>query len=198
MHKETHRYAVPIICCEGSSEFNYLARINRLLHRPECGAVCSPLNMNQGDFTAVKNFLKRLKKEAKTREILIWVDKDIYVRNTGHCYDNYCKKSEDIPDFFFSIMNFEDFMMLHLDANTLTSYERALQKKKHFDTPLDSVSQLSILDSHVKNYRKGDLPFDLDRAHLEAMFRNRKNTNIQCGLADWLENEIESGKIVYR
>lgn len=56
---------------------------------------------------------RKCRRADKHTQIVIWVDIDIYVRNEGAVEERnakgYAHKGE-LPDFLFSVMNFEDFL----------------------------------------------------------------------------------------
>ena len=90
---------IPIVICEGRSEFAYVQSLNRILTTVEGRAAFVPKSADCGNFSAIKRCYQKQKKSNRESEILIWVDRDIYVRSKAEI-EAYAKK-KNIPDFFF-------------------------------------------------------------------------------------------------
>ena len=99
---------------------------------------------------------------------------DIYVRNATAAERRnaqaYAKKGS-LPDFFFSVMNFEDFLALHFDDDLFEQWHAEFKDAGHFDRPLNSVdyaplfasiwsAQVARIGTSGVTYSKGDLPVD--------------------------------------
>lgn len=190
---------VPIIVCEGPSEENYLTELNKLLVRNSYSVFCKPVSVGTGDFSPVIKKFKNSRQQNRKSEILIWIDRDIYVRNSNKCFDSYSRKAANIPDFLFSDMNFEDFLSLHYSDSEVIAFEKILEKKNHFRYPLTEDSYLPCFKSNLcPEYQKEDLPFVLDKNRLDTMFNNLGKYKMNCGFAYWLKEQLNSGAVTFR
>lgn len=165
------KYKGPIIViCEGESEYSYIQNINRILHyKSSYGALFKPVAVNTGYFNEVK---KRYSSEFKNNpksSIIIWVDFDLYKRNDKDCMKSY-KKKQGTPDFLFSYMNFEDFLILHENENTVSKWIKL--RGDHFEEPMHSDEYLSKFKLIKPNYKKGELTPPIDKSRFEMMLNN--------------------------
>ena len=175
-----------IVVSEGASERTYLQALRSFLaNRMPLGDDFQPrLNFipkvtNGGDgggsFPLVRKAYLACRKSDRRTPIAIWVDVDIYVRNaTASERRNaqaYAKKGS-IPDFFFSVMNFEDFLALHFDDDLFEQWYAVFKDAGHFDMPLNGIdyaplfmpiwsAQVARIGTSDMTYSKGDLPVDL-------------------------------------
>lgn len=191
--------SVPVIVCEGPSEDNYLTELNKILVRNSFSAFCTPIPVYSGYFSSVVAKVKACRRQYRKAEIFVWVDKDIYERNSQKCFDNYLKRGANIPRFWFSNMNFEDFLSLHYSDQEIIAFERILEKKNHFCQPLTEDSYLPCFKSNIcPDYQKGDLPFVLDKIRLDIMFNNLGKYKMDCDFAYWLKDQLASGEVTFR
>lgn len=165
------KYTGPIIViCEGESEYAYIQNINRILrHKNSYGALFKPVPVNTGYFNKVKNKYRAEYKNNPKSSIIIWVDFDLYKRNDKDCMDSY-KKKQGIPDFLFSYMNFEDFLILHENKETISAWLKLCGN--HFNEPMHSEEYLIKFKQIVPYYKKGELTPPIDKARFEAMLSN--------------------------
>lgn len=190
---------VPIIVCEGPSERNYLSELNKILVRNLYSAFCTPVPVFSGYFSSVAAKVKSCRRQYRKAEIFVWVDKDIYERNSQNCFNHYLNRGANIPRFWFSNMNFEDFLSLHYSKPEIVAFEKTLEKKDHFCQPLTEDSYLPCFKSHISSeYQKGDLPFVLDKAKLDTMFNNLGKYKMDCDFAYWLKDQLASGEVSFR
>lgn len=191
--------SVPVIVCEGPSEDNYLTELNKILVRNSFSAFCTPIPVYSGYFSSVVAKVKACRRQYRKAEIFVWADKDIYERNSQKCFDNYLKRGANIPRFWFSNMNFEDFLSLHYSDQEIIAFERILEKKNHFCQPLTEDSYLPCFKSNIcPDYQKGDLPFVLDKIRLDIMFNNLGKYKMDCDFAYWLKDQLASGEVTFR
>lgn len=163
------------VICEGASEYAYIQQLNRWLNDNGYSCVLHPKSANSGHFTVVRQKYQREKQTNPKQDIVIWVDKDTYVRNDANDRENYEHKSPKIPDFKFSVMNFEDFLVLHLDSKTLENWFQICSRHGHQKTPMTEDVYMPLVCQHVfLNYKKGELPFDVDTAKISTLFENNK------------------------
>ena len=130
-------------------------------------------NIGGGSYSLVRKAYRDESRRNSKCQLMIWVDRDIYVRNSNR-YERasaagYAKK-ESMPDFHFSVMNFEDFLALHFEEETFAQWKIAFDKQRHFVTPLHSEEYdrlwqpvwTAFLNRHPEvgsgAYRKGSLP----------------------------------------
>lgn len=165
------KYTGPIIViCEGDSEYAYIQNINRILrYKNFYGALFKPVAVNTGYFNKVKNKYRAEFKNNPKSSIIVWVDFDIYKRNDKACMDSYRKK-QGIPDFLFSYMNFEDFLILHESEDTVAKWIKL--SKNHFNDPMHSAEYQSRFKQIIPNYRKGELTLPIDKSRFKTMLRN--------------------------
>jgi hypothetical protein len=171
MAKDTY-----IVICEGASECNYLRHLNQFLKSlPFPDGWFRPLNfidrpkrinpltlknegVGGGRFSKVQKAYKTEFRSNKCYPFLLWVDDDIYVRNDEGCLDSYNAKACGIPDFAFSIHNFEDFLALHLDDDGFEVWKTEFASTSHFSTPLHSEEYLLHFEKVMPGYKKNELP----------------------------------------
>lgn len=167
--------------------------------RNSFSAFCTPIPVYSGYFSSVVAKVKACRRQYRKAEIFVWVDKDIYERNSQKCFDNYLKRGANIPRFWFSNMNFEDFLSLHYSDQEIIAFERILEKKNHFCQPLTEDSYLPCFKSNIcPDYQKGDLPFVLDKIRLDIMFNNLGKYKMDCDFAYWLKDQLASGEVTFR
>lgn len=164
------------VICEGVSECNYLLHLQRVLNAlpfPEgCFAplrlIASPkrldpktlksIGVGSGVYGNVISDYQSEFKNNKTLPFIVWVDDDIYVRNDHDCQVNYNAKPSGIPDFSFSVHNFEDFLALHHPDDKFEEWKREFACTTHFNHPLHSVDYMPHYLKVFPDYRKGELP----------------------------------------
>ena len=180
-----------IIICEGTSEYAYIQKLNRFLVENNYDFTLNAKIVGSGHYKPIqKKYLYERKNNPKL-PIKIWVDKDTYVRNDEGDRENYEKKPSKIPDFLFSTMNFEDFLALHTDKETLEHWFQICSRKKHHITPLKESDYLPLVKEHLfANYSKGDIPFEITSEKLEQLFKQKEEYFFRCGFADFLEKLI--------
>lgn len=180
-----------LVLCEGASECAYLQRLNALLSRlpPYSGflqLIPKPSGKSEktggltgcgsGDFGAVSHCYKKVKKDNFREKIEIWVDSDLYVRNDDDCLARYNGKPPGIPDFKFSIHNFEDFLAFHADDKRYGQWKRAMDGAGHFRHPLHSDDYRPLFLGVFPGYEKGRVaPFRVDEASLKNLFRHLRD-----------------------
>lgn len=111
-----------IILCEGSSEYAYIQILNRILNDNNINISFVAKGIGTGHFSDVEKAYKKQCKENKKIDKVIWVDKDIYKRNDRNNGIEYAGKADNISDFLFTTYNFEDFLVMHLDDDTVNKW----------------------------------------------------------------------------
>lgn len=189
-----------IIIGEGKkSEDKYLQDLNRYLLE-EYSIYTKTfvyIPVGTGLITEIKKVYKKIKKENPRSAIEIWVDYDIYKRNEQGVLEKYKKNVEEgrIPEFKFNYFNFEDFLIMHFDSNTLSKWETICKANNHFDTPMKSIVYLKLIRANLfKDYDKNSLTheFNIDKNSLENLFRNNsKQSDIKSDFATFLERVLK-------
>lgn len=193
-----NKFTPIIVLCEGVSEFNYIQNLNRILCNPYTGsAAFKPYTINTGRFSQIRQKFNQVKKDNKNCCVQIWVDKDLYT-NDSEFKKLYLNKGK-MPDFLFSIMNFEDFLMLHCDKNILYSWQEICCSNNHFSSPMPSRVYCKELQKFFPGYQKGCLPFDITGDTLSILFENLKDDNIKIknDFAVFLEKLILEGRLTF-
>ena len=160
-----------IVICEGASEATYLQRLNSFLaNQPypdewydvPIRFVIKPSKegVGTGAYKRVEQALRKEIKANPTFEKWVWVDADLYVRNDKGARDGYLKRPQTIPSFFFSVLNFEDFLALHLDDDKFAAWIQIMSSAGHFRTPLHSDDYETLFKQILPHYRKAELPVD--------------------------------------
>lgn len=173
-----------IVICEGASEANYLTLLNRLLATlpPPDGLNGRSLRFNlpslgeasfdrsspyaercvgSGRFAHLEKAYRKVSKDNRGMDILVWADWDLYERNDFDCLTSYVAKKTGAPDFHFSFQNFEDFWAMHLDDERFHAWLHRMDVDKHWTAPLHSDVYLPLFQGMVAGYEKGKLE-DMD------------------------------------
>ena len=191
-----------IIVNEGSSERAYIQQLRSFLStkmplgddfRPRLDLI--PKVTNNGDgggqFSLVQQAYRKCRRADKHTQVMIWVDVDIYVRNEGAVEERnakgYANKGE-LPDFLFSVMNFEDFLALHFDDDIFETWYQTFSQAGHFKVPFHGSQHMPIFvkvwEEHArrndcKPYSKADLPTGFVSKHsLHNLIRHASDPRI--------------------
>lgn len=177
-----------IIVCEGNSEKAYIQNLNRFLDDNGYGFTLIPKIVGCGHFTRVQAKYRQEKKNNPKADIRIWVDNDTYKRNDARDGDKYQKKSKHLPDFMFSVMNFEDFLALHSDGKILENWFQVCSREKHHIKPMIEEKYMPLVRKHLfKDYQKGDIPFAINEERLNNLFRNNALYFFNCGFVNFIQ-----------
>lgn len=175
------------LICEGPSEWTYLQRLAAFIvdklppmedgFTPRLSFSPSVTNdkIGGGSFKLVQRAYRKVWPQNKKLPLRIWVDCDIYIRNSSACERanaaGYAQK-KTMPDFNFMVMNFEDFIAMHFPDDVFEAWKVEMQNAGHFTVPLHSVDYeplfekiwqqflQSVGSSGVESYKKGSLPED--------------------------------------
>ena len=185
-----------IILCEGESEIAYIQELNRYLRENECDFIFIPKLIGSGFFTDVHKKHKEERKKNLRTPIKIFLDDDIYVRNEGKReQDNgsLFANSEYKDEFMFNTHNFEDFLMLHYDDDTLGQWLTKCTETNHRSVPMHSVQYMPLVKGLFPNYEKGELLFSpIDQEKLDNLFRHNEDESIfiKSTFATYLKNRL--------
>ncbi len=186
-----------IVVCEGASENAYLQELNRFFREHRIPLTFAPRVVGNGAFKAVAGYFRNIRRFMRDEEILIWVDLDIYTHSEAN---NYLNKPASIPDFLFSEMNFEDFLLLHMDRNQVLHWQSVAEKYDHFRHPMPAAVYMPIYKTAAfKYYRKGRMPFKINAKTLGQLFMNLHDKKIRFrnGFGLFIENRLrEMGWLV--
>jgi hypothetical protein len=159
-----------IVVCEGRSELVYLQRLQSFLDA-QTGPWDVPLRFipkvpaaaGGGFYRNIINCYKDEHKQNKRHHFAIWVDHDIYFRQSSaeerRNSDRFLKHT-GVPTFLFSFHNFEDFLVLHMDDATVQRWHAAFVSTGHSINPLHSEDYMPLFESVLPGYHKGDLSPD--------------------------------------
>ena len=75
--------------------------------------------------------------------------------------DLYQKKPKNVPDFLFSVNNFEDFLVLHCSTDRVHEWMNTCRMHNHFDIPMHSKEYEFLFKDQFPEYKKGELPDSL-------------------------------------
>jgi len=172
------------VVCEGRSEYVYLKNLQRFLET-QSDDWDFPLQVfpdnraetNGGDYRIVVSNYKDQRRGNRRAQIEVWVDYDLYVRNDRENMTKYQAKPPGIPDFKFSFHNFEDFLVMHMEDETVERWRSIFGQAGHFKTPLHSCDYIPLLRTLIPEYKKGELSVDITAESLKRLKRNQNMLN---------------------
>lgn len=168
------------VVCEGLSESNYIKMLNRFLENNDYNLVFKAEPVKCGHYDAVeKKYLNEYGENNKNQaNIIIWVDYDTYKRNDKEDGDSYKGKPKDIPDFLFSKMNFEDFLVLHREDEAVNKWDEICRENEHDKKPMKSEKYMQLIQKIFPRYKKRDIPIEITEESLANLFRHNKGGSI--------------------
>lgn len=171
-----------ILLCEGESECAYIQVLNRYLRENEYNFKFIPKLIGSGFYTEVHKKHQEERKYNPRTPIKILLDDDIYVRNEGKReQDNssMLANSKFKDEFLFNTHNFEDFLMLHYDDDTLNLWLAKCSETNHKDSPMHSAQFIPLIKEIFPDYEKGELLFSsINQEKLENLFRHNEDNSI--------------------
>ncbi|MDR2869663.1 MAG: hypothetical protein LBV04_04350 [Deferribacteraceae bacterium] len=187
------------IICEGASELAYIQEINRYMRENEIDYVFHARDAQGGFFANIERKYSHEYQKNSKQWVEIWVDGDIYIRDEIDLQERYDNRIEHMPDFRFNYMNFEDFLIMHLEDDKLKKWEALCRKQGHFITPMIADAYKPLLREHIfRDYRKGFLPdqFAITQDCLARLFQHNKDDKIpfRSDFADFLEDILVASK----
>lgn len=171
-----------IIYCvvEGWSEVAYLNELNKLYRELERDYIFIAIKATNGFCKEIRKCYKRVREKHKKARIEIIVDKDIFLRDEKERKEY--EKMDDLPPFSFSIMNFEDFLILHLDFDKVKGWHNLCVIKEHNKRPMVAKEYMPLIKEMgifgEKEYKKGEIPFVLNEEKLSNLFKNNDDKRI--------------------
>ncbi len=178
------------VVCEGQSETMYLQELNRFFREYRIPLTFIPRAVGNGACKAVIGHYRSIRKFLRHEEIIIWVDWDIYTSSEAK---NYAAKPEYVPDFLFSTMNFEDFLMLHMNEQMVLKWQEMADSHSHFEFPMPAAVYIPIFKTFgFHHYKKGRMPFKLNAKTLAQLFMNLHNKKIRFknDFGSFVENRL--------
>lgn len=171
-----------ILLCEGPFEYAYIQELNRYLRENDYNFKFIPKPIGTGFYTEVQKKHKEVRKDNPRTPIKIILDDDIYVRNEGRReQDNSTKFAESVfkDEFMFNVHNFEDFLMLHYDDETLNQWLAKCTETNHRITPMHSEQYMPLVKGLFPDYKKGELLFSpINQEKLDNLFRHNEDSSI--------------------
>lgn len=186
-----------LVVCEGSSEANYLAQLNRLVVSEDGRQVFVAREAEGGRPNLILRALKKFRQINRNQPFWIFLDKDIYVREKN--LEQVLMAKAGNAYICFNRMNFEDVVMLHESYPKLSIWLDFCRSQNHFEVPLEEKIYLPKLKEIIPDYQKRALPFELTRERVETAFNNLKEqSDIQSTFLLELEKLINNGNVLWR
>ncbi len=147
-----------------------------------------------GAFSLIRRKYLACRKTDRRTPIVIWVDADIYVRGANLLEERNARSYANrgaLPAFYFSVMNFEDFLALHFDDDVFERWYAVMKEAGHFEAPLVAktykplfaplwADQVNRMGVRRGTYAKGTLPVDfISHVTLGNMIRHTADPRIQ-------------------
>lgn len=171
-----------ILLCEGASEVAYIQELNRYLRENECDFRFAPKLIGSGFYSDVCRKHKEEYKANPRTPVKILLDDDIYVRNENAREQDNSSKLTTCPykeEFLFNTHNFEDFLMLHRDDETLNLWLAKCAETNHENVPMHSAQYMPLVKAIFPNYEKGNFPFNgINQEMLDNLFRHNEGSTI--------------------
>lgn len=181
---------ISYIICEGSSEANYIARLNAYLNDVDYTWSFDnrivAVNCGSGILPEVEKCLRREYANQRKDNRLVWVDYDLYspARTEKSWHKDYVRRIPGGRAFYFSFHNFEDFLALHFDDSAYAKYAEIVLRSGHAAKPLHGREYAALFNPIYseftgEDYRKGMLSDGfVCRENLCNMIRHLENRAI--------------------
>ena len=209
-----------IIVCEGKNDVSYLNALQRFVENdiplppgqidpflrfipfPELEGTCT------GQYDKIVVAYRSATELFAPTSVEVWVDADIYIRNEMFNSDanksngtEYLNRPADVPIFFFSYHNFEDFVALHYDEKTFQAWKSNVlfvtsgaEELSHHDSPLTRTEYAPLFQKVFPHYsKKKRMPFELSTERLANLRRNLKDPDVQT-MAQFFQPGIAFGE----
>lgn len=213
-----------IIICEGKNDVSYLNALQRFVENdvPLLPGEVDPLlrfiplpeeeGNCTGQFDKIVDTYQSAIEIFDKVSVSVWVDADIYIRNESFHSDKtkfngteYLNRSSDIPVFYFSYHNFEDFLALHFDIEKFQYWKSSvllvpnkLSNLSHHDSPLSRSEYAPLFQKVFPRYsKKKKMPFDLSIERLANLRLNIKDPDIQT-MKQLFQPGIEFGEFLLK
>lgn len=186
------------VVCEGASEVNYIAELNRLLIAYTGSMAFYPMDAHGSKPKQLASALRKI--QGSNRKHTCWIffcDEDVFVREKDlrHSLEERVSHVE----ICWSRMNFEDTLLLHESQERLNQWLETLTSMNHFRVPLTEDAYLPLFLKFFPSYRKRELPFELTKDRVKQAFENLHNqSQIRSGLLLQIENLLIDQKLAWR
>lgn len=181
------------VVCEGKSEKAYITSLNRFFRENSIPCIINAESADNGRYKALSETRKRLsKRERKIKHLWIWADIDIYKRGDDVL-------PPDVSNIYFSSFNFEDFLILHLTDDKVSSWTDICAQSGHFRVPLHSKDYEPLFRKIFPEYKKGELPQELNPL-TEEYLRNALRHSLDAQIpfkCTFIEELAEVIRLVY-
>lgn len=167
------------IVVEGKTEEQYFKRLNQLDEVKQSPLFFEPYPAGTCSCTAVCRKYNEVLRTHKVRKSspgwndvkMIVLDKDVFSWRK--------EKEENFPQdvLYFSVFNFEDFLIQHLESAPVVNWNNICIQQNHFNIPMEHKCYLTHVKNIFPNYKKGTMPFDLEITHLQRL---KENINRRC------------------
>jgi hypothetical protein len=184
-----------IVVCEGYSEQAYIQKLNRFFEANDYSINFVAQLVGSSHFVTVKNKYETVRSANKRSAIYIWVDKDTYIRNDKGDSIKYQNKKKNIPDFYFTTCNFEDFLVMHLPDSKLNAWHNICQKRNHFMNPMIAKDYVPLFQNIIPGYSKGDVPIEINEDSLKLALQRQDDTRVRfkCDFLEIIRECLERG-----
>lgn len=185
------------IICEGASEANYIAQLNRILISGDGRFAFSYKEAGGGRPGPILKALSFCRKINRKLPCWLFLDEDIYVREPS--LETALRSKTGNATILFNRMNFEDMIMLHQSSEQLKAWLDICESHHHFNTPMEESIYYPKIKTFFPDYQKRQLPFELTKFYLEQAFMNLHQQNkirseFLCSIADL----IDKGTLIWR
>jgi hypothetical protein len=165
------------VLCEGVSEETYVICLNKFLDLLQDIKIRFVPKVIGGYRNAAR-FLKKIKNEnrnAKNDKYVVWLDEDVFKRGEA----NVPKILKDI--LRLNQYNFEDFLVMHLDKDSVMKWQGVCDSMNHFSVPITSEKCKACVTEILINYEKGSMPdnLEMNAASLKNLFNNQADEEIR-------------------
>ena len=167
------------IVVEGKTEEQYFTRLNQLDEIKTSPIRFAPVQAGTSNARSVVRKYNEILRTHKVRKPTPgWNDVKMIVLDQ----DVFCWGKEKASNFpkgvlYFSLFNFEDFLVQHLNSSDVIKWNNICTQQKHFNNPMKEKCYLAHLKKVIPSYKKGILPFDLEINHLQQL---KDNVNKKC------------------
>jgi hypothetical protein len=131
-----------------------------------------------GGYRNAAEFLKKIKSEnrnAKNDRCVVLLDEDVFKRGET----NISRSLKGC--LYLNRYNFEDFLVMHLDKDSVMKWQETCDSMKHFSTPMTSAEYEILITEVLTNYKKGSMPdnLEINATSLRKLFNNQADEEIR-------------------
>ena len=171
-----------IVICEGKSDEAYLIELSKFFEENDINVGFIPHDAGSGIRSIIEGFLReKLRKNGnKISKFILFLDKDIYLRDPSKNTPSDCFKSL----YHFNTYCFEDFLVLHLEKSKVENWSSVSLPDADRTT---KIEKLLVEKGIFLKYRKGELPpgFEFSYEMLERLIANCNDATI-CFKSDFV------------